>query len=102
MHTVTLCVLSIVSADLTLLRIHAQVKNRYQLVTFSNVEIRNNTHLCTFHEHATYRVQHSVVAVSGVLHCMCSLTCVVSQRLSLTFCCIHENIDSIAVVAHKI
>ena len=101
MHTVTLHVLSIVSTDLTLLRIHALVKNTNQLVSFSNAEIPNNTH--HVHISRTCHLQSiAVVAVSSVLHCMCCLTCVVSQRLSLTFCCIHENIDSIAVIAHKI
>ena len=78
MHTVTLCVLSIVSTGLTLLCIHAQVKNTYQLVSFSNVEILNNTaHLRTFHEHATYRVQQLLQLLAFALHVLsnlCSLT----------------------------
>ena len=78
MHTVTLCMLSIVSTDLTLLRIHAQVKNTYQLVLFSNVEIPNNTHP-VYISRTCHLQSIAVVAVSSVLHCMCCLTCVVSQ-----------------------
>ena len=65
--------------------------------SFSNLEIPNNTHpVCSAWTY-TFRVYHTV-AVAAALHSMCSLTCVVSQRLSLIFCCIHENIDSIAVI----
>ena len=74
----TLCVLSIVSTDLTLLRIHTQVKNTNKLVSFSNVDIPNITHSVqisrTCHLQST-----AVVAVSSVLHCMLSNLCSLTE-----------------------
>ena len=68
---------------------------------FSKLEIQYNTHPVHSARTCTFRVYHTV-AVAGVQYCMWSLTCVVSRRLSLTFCCIHENIDSVAVVAQEL
>ena len=93
MHTVTLCVLSIVSTDLTLLRIHAQVKNTHQLVTFSNVEILNNTHLCTECSSCCSCWRFALHVLSN----LCSLTETEPDNLLHT-----ENINNIALVAHKI
>ena len=56
--------------------------------------------LCTVHEHVLS--EYCTAAVAGILHSTCCLTCVVSQRLSLTFCCIHENIDSVAVITQEL
>ena len=106
-HTVTLCALSIVSTDLTLLHIHAQGKNTYKLVSFSKMWKFQRTHtlsVCTFNEHALTEYSSCCSFWYFALHVpsnLCSLTETEPDNLLYT-CMKILTAYSVAAVAQKL